>query len=86
MRLEGELQLVACPDDAAQALGHLHRALDIARAQGLRAWELRAASSLARLRAADGDGDEARRIVAGVYSGFTEGFDTADLRDAKALL
>jgi DNA-binding SARP family transcriptional activator/predicted ATPase len=86
MRLEGELQLVACPDDAAQALGHFHRALGIARAQGLRAWELRAASSLARLRAADGDGDEARRIVAGVYSGFTEGFDTADLRDAKALL
>src|SRR5262245_24649813 len=86
LRLEGELRLVASPRDAAKPLDHFHRALETARAQGLRGWELRAASSLARRLAADGDAEGARLIVGGVYDRFTEGSDTADLQDAKALL
>jgi predicted ATPase len=56
------------------------------RGQAARSWELRAASSLARLLVAAGRRDEARRSLAGVYDWFTEGFDTPDLGEAKALL
>jgi predicted ATPase len=62
------------------------RALAIARDQSARMWELRAAVSLARLRAEEGKRTEARDLLAPVYGWFTEGFDTADLKDAKALL
>jgi predicted ATPase len=62
------------------------RAIEIARRQAARSWELRAASSLARLLVAAGRRDEARRTLAGVYDWFTEGFDTTDLGEAKALL
>jgi DNA-binding SARP family transcriptional activator/predicted ATPase len=85
-RLEGELRLAASPHDTARPLGCFERALEISRGQGARGWELRAGSSLARLLAAEGHADQARRIVAEVYGGFTEGFDTADLHEAKALL
>ena len=53
---------------------------------GAKAWELRATMSLARLLAKQGRRDEARTMLAEIYSWFTEGFDTADLKDAKALL
>ncbi|HSE92003.1 MAG TPA: hypothetical protein VLF19_01760 [Methylomirabilota bacterium] len=86
VRLEGELHLAASPHDVAGARDRFCRAIEIARRQGARSWELRAASSLARLHIADGRRDEARRAVGGVYDSFTEGFDTADLRDAKAFL
>jgi predicted ATPase len=63
-----------------------HRALEIARAQEARSFELSAATSLARLWQQQGKKDEARDLLAPVYDGFTEGFDTQDLKDAKALL
>jgi predicted ATPase len=61
-------------------------ALDVARAQEARSFELRAATSLARLWRDQGKRAEARDLLASVYGWFTEGFDTRDLRDAKALL
>jgi adenylate cyclase len=61
-------------------------ALDVARAQQARSLELRAAMSLVRLRAPSGRTDGARRALADVLGWFSEGFDTADLRDARALL
>ena len=64
----------------------LQRALEIARSQQARSLELRAAMSLARLWQAQGRRDEARQLLAGIYSWFTEGFDTVDLVEAKALL
>ncbi len=86
VRLEGDLRLAAAPDVVAEALECFRRAIEIARGQAARSWELRAALSLARLLVAERQRDEARRTLAGVYDWFTEGFDTADLQDAKALL
>ena len=86
LRLEGELRLATPPADVAGALGCFRQAIDIARRQQARSWELRAASSLARLLAAEGRRDEARGALADIYGWFTEGFDTADLQEAKALL
>jgi len=86
VRLEGELRLAAAPDDIAGAMECFRRAIEIARRQAARSWELRAATSLARLLVATGRCDDARRTLAGVYDWFTEGFDTADLVEAKALL
>jgi predicted ATPase len=62
------------------------KALSIAREQEAKLWELRAAASLARLRRGQGRPAEARDLIAPVYGWFTEGFDTPDLREAKALL
>jgi predicted ATPase len=62
------------------------KALDVSRAQGARIFELRAATSLARLWRDQGKYVEARDLLAAVYGWFTEGFDTVDLKDAKALL
>jgi predicted ATPase len=70
--------------EAAEEL--YRKALSIAREQGAKMWELRAAVSLARLRIERGHRAEARDLLAPVYSWFTEGFDTPDLKDAKALL
>ena len=73
--------------------GHSHaveelyrKALNIAREQEAKLWELRAAASLARLRRDQGRHAEARDLLAPVYGWFTEGFDTGDLKEAKALL
>ncbi len=85
-RLEGELRLASKDLEEKGAEACLHRALDIARAQEAKSFELRAATSLARLLARQGRGEEARDLLAPVYGWFTEGFDTADLKDAKALL
>ena len=61
-------------------------AIEIARRQSAKSLELRATTSLARLLATQGRRDEARTMLADIYGWFTEGFDTADLKDAKALL
>ena len=85
-RLEGKI-LVSLPtrdDDAA--LKCFRRALATARKQDAKFWQLRAATSLARLWAEQGERQKARDLLAPVYGWFTEGFDTADLKDAKALL
>jgi len=70
----------------AEAETCFHHALDIARSQQAKSWELRAATSLARLWQSQGKRDAARQVLAEVYDWFTEGFDTADVKDAKALL
>jgi predicted ATPase len=82
-RLEGELLLVG---NQAGAEACFYRALAVARAQSARMWELRAATGLARLWAEQGRRCEACDLLAPVYDWFTEGFDTADLKEAKALL
>jgi predicted ATPase len=79
------LQEQACPDiDAAEA--SLRSAINVAQAQCAKGWELRAAILLARLWRDQGKRDEARELLAPVYGWFTEGFDTLDLKQAKALL
>jgi predicted ATPase len=72
--------------DLAKAQPYFERALTVARAQQAKSWELRAAMSMARLLFGLGKRDEARELLAPVYGWFTEGFDTLDLKDAKALL
>jgi predicted ATPase len=74
------------PEACAEAQSILEGALRTARLQGARALELRAASSLARLLADTGRRDEARDLLAPIYGWFTEGFATADLKEAKSLL
>jgi predicted ATPase len=84
-RLKGELQLAASPDEAA-AEGWFRQAIETARRQQSRAWELRATTSLARLWQGQGRRNEARAALAAVYGTYTEGFTTPDLMDAAALL
>ena len=72
--------------DQAKAQAYFERALTIARQQQAKAWELRAAMSMARLRRDQGKPQQARDLLAPVYGWFTEGFDTRDLKEAKALL
>jgi predicted ATPase len=85
-RLKGELLLKQNESDAPEAQHCFQRAIEIARKQSAKAWELRATTSLARLLAKQGHRVEARTVLAEIYTWFTEGFDTADLKDAKALL
>jgi len=85
-RLQGELLLRQATPDAAQAEACFQRALDVARHQQAKSWELRAAMSLARLWQQQGKRAEARELLAEIYGWFTEGFDTADLQEAKAFL
>jgi class 3 adenylate cyclase/predicted ATPase len=85
-RLQGELLLRQNDSNAAKALSCFQRAIEIARKQSAKSWELRATMSLARLLAKQGRRDEARAMLAEIYGWFTEGFDTADLKDAKVLL
>ena len=73
-------------DNQAEAETCFHHALDIARNQQAKSFELRAATSLARLWQHQGKHEEARELLGDVYGWFTEGFDTLDLKDAKALL
>jgi len=84
-RMAGEIALSGGPD-ASKAETYFERALAIARAQQAKSWELRAAMSLARLWREQGKRREARDLLAPVYGWFTEGFDTRDLEEAKALL
>jgi predicted ATPase len=85
-RLKGELLLQQSLDNQAEAESAFHHALEIARMQQAKSLELRAATSLARLWQSQGKRDEARQVLGDVYNWFTEGFDTADLKDAKVLL
>jgi predicted ATPase len=85
-RVQGTLVLAQAVDQHAQAETCFQHALDIARRQQARSWELRAAMSLARLWQQHGKHAEARALLAPLYTWFTEGFDTADLQEAKALL
>jgi predicted ATPase len=85
-RLKGELLLRQHDSHTAEAQLCFERAIEIARRQSAKSWELRATMSLARLLAKQGRRDEARAMLAEIYGWFTEGFDTADLKDAKALL
>ena len=84
LRLRGELRLKKGQTELAEA--DFRDAIVLAQKMGAKAWELRATMSLARLLAKQGRRDEARTMLAEIYGWFTEGFDTADLKDAKALL
>ena len=85
-RLRGELLLAESQRDFAEAESCLHRALSIAREQQAKSFELRTATALAQLWRDQGRGDEAHGLLAPIYGWFTEGFDTVDLKAAKALL
>jgi predicted ATPase len=85
-RTGGEIALLSSELDAAKAEDHFQRALAVARQQQAKSWELRAAMSIARLWRDRGKRDEARELLAPVCGWFTEGFDTRDLKDAKALI
>jgi predicted ATPase len=85
-RVQGELVLAQGADQHALAEAGFQHALDIARRQQAKSWELRAAMSLSCLWQQQGKRQEAHDLLAGVYAWFTEGFDTADLQDAKVLL
>jgi predicted ATPase len=85
-RFSGELYLREPDPDVEKAEAYFRRALESPRHQQAKSWELRAATSLARLWADRGKRAHARDLLAPVYGWFTEGFDTADLRHAKALL
>jgi hypothetical protein len=84
-RLRGETMLIL-PDGAAEAERHFRSAIDVAVRQEARSWQLRAATSLARLMAATGRRDEGRAVLAPAFAQFTDGFDTLDLIVAKSLL
>jgi predicted ATPase len=85
-RTAGEIALKSPQPDAAKAEKYFERAFAVARRQQAKSWELRAAMSLARLWRDQGKTVEARELLAPVYGWFTEGFDTRDLKEAKALL
>ena len=81
-----ELLLQQTSDNQAEAETCFHHAISIAQIQQAKSWELRAATSLARLWQQQGKRQEAYDLLAPVYNWFTEGFDTKDLQEAKALL
>jgi predicted ATPase len=85
-RIAGEIALLSPEPDAAKAQAYFERALAIARAQKAGSWELRAATSMARLWLNQGKPQQARELLAPIYGWFTEGFNTRDLQEAKALL
>jgi predicted ATPase len=85
-RIAGEVGRMSGEPDAAKAEAYFERALAVARAQQAKSWELRAAMSMARLWRDQGKRDQAGNLLASVYGWFTEGFDTLDLKEAKALL
>ncbi|HXG20903.1 MAG TPA: AAA family ATPase [Methylomirabilota bacterium] len=93
-RIKGELTLQSkvtesrplIPDPQGEAEAYFLKAIEVARRQQAKSLELRATVSLARLRQQQGKRDEARQMLAGIYNWFTEGFDTKDLQEAKALL
>ena len=85
-RVAGEIARMSPEPDATKAEAYFERALAVARTQQAKSWELRAAMSLARLWRDQGKGDKARDLLAPVFAWFTEGFDTLDLKEARALL
>jgi predicted ATPase len=85
-RIAGEIALKMPEPDVAKADVYFERALAVARKQQAKSWELRAAMSMARLWRDQGKSQQARELLAPVYGWFTEGFDTLDLKEARALL
>ena len=85
-RIKGELLLQQAVSDVPQAEACFQQALAVARRQQAKSWELRAAMSLSRLWQRQGKRAAARELLAPIYGWFTEGFDTADLQEAKTLL
>jgi predicted ATPase len=85
-RLKGQLHLQGERANARAAEDSFRKAIEVAQEQEAKSWQLRAATSLARLWAEHGKRAQARDLLASVYDWFTEGFDTADLKEAKALL
>ena len=85
-RVKGELLLRKDPSNIAEAENCFEQALKSARKQQARIFELRATMSMARLLARRGQTDKAHEMLTDIYNWFTEGFDTADLKEAKALL
>jgi predicted ATPase len=85
-RIAGEVEGLSPERDTGKAEAYFEHALAIARQQQAKSWELRAAMSLARLRRDQGKVQQARELLAPVYGWITEGFDTRDLKQAKALL
>ncbi len=86
LRVKGELRMACFRPDLEEAEACFTQALELSRRQGARALQLRCATSLARLRSRSGDAERAQELLARIYAGFREGFDTPDLRDAAALL
>jgi predicted ATPase len=85
-RTAGEIARLSHDLDAGKVEAYFNRALSVARQQQAKSWELRAAMSLARLWRDQGKVQQARELLAPVYGWFTEGFETRDLKEAKALL
>jgi predicted ATPase len=85
-RIEGELMLQSASASADAAEERFRKAIELARSRAQKSFELRAATSLARLWQRQGRNDEARRALADIYGSFTEGMGTRDLIVAKALL
>ena len=85
-RIAGMVALMSRQQDLAKAEAYFERALTVARQQQAKSWELRAATSMARLWRDQGKRKEARELLVPVYGWFTEGFDTVDLKEAKTLL
>ena len=85
-RIAGEVALLSPSPDKAKAHAYFEHALAVARTQQAKSWELRAATSMARLWRDQGKPQQARELLAPVYNWFTEGFDTRDLKEAKELL
>jgi predicted ATPase len=86
LRVAGEIAMMSPERDTAKAEMFFDRALAVARQQQARSWELRAATSMAKLWRDQGQQDQARDLLAPIYGWFKEGFDTLDLKDARALL
>ena len=84
--ITGDIALQSPRPEVEKAGVHFERALSVARQQQAKSWELRAATSMARLWRGQGKGKQGRELLAPVYGWFTEGFDTRDLKEAKALL
>jgi predicted ATPase len=84
--IAGEIAFLSPEPDAVKAQAYFDLALTVARQQQAKSWELRASMSLARLWRDQGKVHQARELLAPVYGWFTEGFDTPDLKEAKALL
>ena len=85
-RIAGEIALKSAEPDAEKAQAYFERALEVARQQQAKSWELRAGMSIARLWRDQGKVQQAGELLAPVYDWFTEGFDTFDLKEAKTLL
>ena len=85
-RTAGQIALKSPEPDALKAQTYFERASAVAREQQAKSWELRAATSLARLWRDQGKAQQARELLAPIYGWLTEGFDTRDLKEAKALL